>query len=89
MIQRLKNIERLDKSIVEKLGKSLNETQSSLKKEVGSCLYNLKEIKVKDENSKIQINQNARCNFELFEKGTNHIYVNFYLSHAEYLDNKT
>jgi len=69
MIQRLENTGRLDKSVIERLGRSLSEAHNSFTNGIGSCLYNLREIKFKDENSKIQIDQNARCNFELFEKG--------------------
>ncbi len=56
-----------DKNIKKELGESLSNSNNGIFKEVGSCLYNLKGIKTSS--NVITIKENARCNFELFEKG--------------------
>ncbi len=67
MIYEIDNPYCLDRKILRNLGNSLSDSKLFGLKEIGSCLYSLKQIKSKSNN--ISIKDNARCNFELFENG--------------------
>jgi hypothetical protein len=69
MIHEINNPRILDKSVYKQIGRPVSEISNSLITNIGSCLYNLRDLKLTDKGNNIHIEQNARCNFELFEKG--------------------
>lgn len=69
MIYKIDNTGKLSKSIYEHIGRPLSEKDSSLIKITGSCLFNLRDIRILDNKNELQLEPNARCNFELFENG--------------------
>ncbi len=67
MVREIDNPLRLSKKIINEIGNSISNSKEGIIRETGSCLYNLREIKFRSE--QLNINENARCNFELFENG--------------------
>jgi len=69
MIQKINNVNSLDRLVFDRIGYSLTGSSGLFPKTTGSCLYILKEIYFFNAPADIQIERNARCNFELFETG--------------------
>lgn len=67
MIAEIEDPLRLDKMMIRELGSSLSNSHTVSFKNVGSCLYNLRKINTRFKHFNIE--ENARCNFELLERG--------------------
>ena len=67
MIYKLKSTTRLNREINDLLGENFTLTKKL--KNSGSCLYNFRQIEYFDTNNRTEINENSRCNFEIFENG--------------------
>lgn len=69
MIHKIDNTGKLSKSIYQQIGRPLSEKENKLTNKTGSCLFNLRDIKILNEKVDFELEPNARCNFELFEHG--------------------
>jgi len=67
MIYKLKDTGQLNKEINDIL--KTNNAEINQLKNTGSCLYNVRKIKQIERTDVIEINENSRCNFEIFENG--------------------
>jgi len=69
MIHKIDNTGKLDKSIYQLIGRPISEKENKLINITGSCLFNLRDIRILNETNDFELEPNARCNFELFEYG--------------------
>lgn len=69
MIHKIDNTGKLNKSIYQKIGRPISERENKLINKTGSCLFNLRDLRILNEKIDFELEPNARCNFELFENG--------------------
>lgn len=69
MIHKIDKSGKLNKSIYQQIGRPISEKENKLIIITGSCLFNLRDIRILNEKNDFKLEPNARCNFELFEHG--------------------
>ncbi len=69
MIHKIENSGKLNKIVYQQIGIPISEKRNIFFNKTGSCLFNLRDIKIFNQKEYSNLELNARCNFELFEHG--------------------
>jgi hypothetical protein len=69
MIYKQEISSHLNPEITNRIGECISKNQDVFSRSIGSCFYSLRELNIVENTGNISIQENARCHFELFEKG--------------------